>query len=79
MSPNEVSKMRKRKGGRVATADKIATLLRVFRAAVKAGDDELRQSAFDELKSKYGVDLAIIDPADIEKMIPPSQSEGGDR
>jgi hypothetical protein len=61
-----------KKTGRVATADKIATLLRIYRAAVQSGDDGLRQSAFDELKSKYGVDLALVDP----KSLP--MDKGGD-
>ncbi len=68
-----------RKVGRVASADKIATLLRVYRAAVQSGDDGLRQSAFDELKSKYGVDLALVDPIDLANMTPPKKSKGGDQ
>jgi hypothetical protein len=63
---------------RVAAADKIAILLRVYRAAAQSGDDGLRQSAFDELKSRYGVDLALVDPIDLANMTPPKKSLGGE-
>ena len=66
-----------KKTSRVATADKIATLLRVYRAAAKSGDDSLRESAYQELKSKYGVDLKLVDPVDLENATPPLK--GGEK
>ncbi len=57
--------MPNKKTSRVATADKIATLLRIYRAAVQAGDDSLKDSVFQELKDSYGVDLKLVDPASL--------------
>lgn len=71
--------MPQKNDGRVATADKIATLLRVYRAAVQSGDDDLRQAAFAELKTRYGVDLALVDLVDLANATPPKKSKGGDR
>lgn len=55
-----------KKRGRVAKAEKIATLLRIYRAAVKSGDDSLRDSVYQELKSSYGVDLKLVDLDSLE-------------
>ena len=46
--------------GRVATADQIATLLRIYRAAASSGDESLRLASASELRSKYGIDVAEL-------------------
>ncbi len=63
----------------MASDDSVGELLRRYAEAVQSGDDGLRQSAFDELKSKYGVDLALVDPIDLANMTPPKKSKGGDQ
>jgi methanogenic corrinoid protein MtbC1 len=55
-------------GDRRATAEKIATLIRIYRAAVVSGDESLRRATAENL-SRYG-----IRPADL---FAPKMKKGG--
>lgn len=44
---------------RSETAEKISVLLRIYRAAVKSGDDALRRATAKQLK-EYGIDAADL-------------------
>jgi hypothetical protein len=61
---------------RVAAADKTATLLRIYRAAVRSGDRSLRDVTASELRY-YGVDVSLFDSVDLENSTPPASSNGG--
>lgn len=52
--------MPKKQTGRVATADRIATLLRIYRSAVRSGDESLRRASANELRTKYRIDVADL-------------------
>lgn len=60
--------------GRVATADRIATLLRIYRSAVRSGDESLRQASATELR-KYRIDAADL----LSGVSPESNDEGVSR
>lgn len=63
--------------GRVATADRIATLLRIYRAAVRSGDESLRDASASELRSKYRIEIADFDSVDLENAIGATPKNGG--
>lgn len=51
---------RKLPQGRAATADRVAVLIRTYRAAVRSGDEVLRLAASDELHRKHGLRTADL-------------------
>lgn len=61
---------------RPTTAEKIEVLCRIYRAAVKSGDTELRATTAREL-NEHGVDIAAFDPVDLANITPPSKRIGG--
>jgi len=63
--------------GRVATADRIATLLRIYRAAERSGDHSLRDASASELRTKYRIEIADFDSVDLENAIGPDKKTGG--
>ncbi len=63
--------------GRVATADRIATLFRIYRAAVRSGDESLRDASASELRSKYRIEIADFDSVDLENAVGATQKNGG--
>lgn len=63
---------------RAATADRIATLLRIHQAAVRAGDLGLRDASACELRNKYGIDLSRFDSVDLANIAPPIALPGGE-
>ena len=44
---------------RSETAERISVLIRIYKAAVKSGDDALRQATVAELRS-HGIDVADL-------------------
>lgn len=65
-----------KKTRRPTTAEKIEVLCRIYRAAVRSGDAELKATTAREL-SKHGVNIAAFDPIDLANVIPPSNENGG--
>ena len=63
--------------GRVAAADRIATLLRIYRAAVRSGDHSLRDASASELRSKYRIEITDFDSVDLDNAIGPNEKTGG--
>jgi hypothetical protein len=65
--------------GRAATADRIAALLRIYRAAARAGDDCLRDASASELRTKYRIEVTSFDLVDLANASPPIEIKGGKR
>ena len=64
--------------GRVAAADRIATLLRIYRAAERSGDHSLRDASASELRTKYRIEITDFDSVDLENAIGP-KSKGAEQ
>jgi hypothetical protein len=63
--------------GRVAAADRIATLLRIYRAAERSGDHSLRDASASELRTKYRIEITDFDSVDLGNVTPPTNDNGG--
>ncbi len=59
-----------KKERRPTTAEKVEVLCRIYRAAVKSGDSELRATTAREL-ADYGVNVAAFGPIDVANATPP--------
>lgn len=70
---------RKLPHGRVAMADQIATLWRIYRAANRSGDFSLRDASASELRTKYGIEVTYSDCTNSEYAITPVKNTGGEK
>jgi len=62
--------------GRSATAERIAALIRIYRAASLSGDVALKDASVVELR-RYGVDVALFDDVDLANAAAPPVNKGG--
>lgn len=63
-----------KKTSRVGTAEKISTLLRIYRSAIRSGDELLRDGAAFQLK-ELGVDPELIESN--RQSVVADESKGG--
>jgi len=51
--------------------------LRIYRSAVRSGDESLRDAAASELRTKYRIEITVFDSVDLDNAIGPNKKTGG--